>query len=410
MPRQQKLGYLSLAAAKAIESQLKDRIAKIAPQERTALLRKMLADKRFRWSEEIAVERAFVAFVAVRGHHYADPTSIELSLKRAKVVFSELAIHNRRFAAYVREAAFVLGLLQMNLESYDKAADAFHDAIKGEKDTYRRAIALLNTARARLASGRFRLSIGALDRIARITKVPPRIEAFTLLVRARILVTLGFYGAARALLCRNASIEAGGNQAQVERFYLLAMIDLSTGSLDQIEVVTDLFRSQLRAIAATESVHRYYSFEMSIFRAIARTPRMIEATETKGDGDVKLFARLATATQRFFGSSVREGRPFRPVFNALAKLELAPHQIVYAAAALCLAKQLTSARHVKKASDLCLQLSDFIASLRGAMPKATLLALTAHGETIDEAISGLTARDREDEVAQNWAARLVDDA
>jgi hypothetical protein len=414
MPRKRRnLENISINKATDIQNMLLSKMESRSCEDQSDALNKLIGNKRFSWSEEFVVERAFATLYAARKHLYEDFSWIEKALKTARTDFAELAAKNRRFSLYVREAAFVTGLFYINHERYDRAVYALNDCLIGEKDSYKRCISFINLARVEIARCDFRRALEFLDKVTRIPDRAERVTSFEQLLRARILTTLGFYGAAEEVLSLHRPTNA---QDSTETAYLAMMTKVMTSPKLNTKSLQTEFFTKITSAGTSPSVQRFYKHEFLPFNAleIALTPNKADAFEStlkESDGklsqDEQQFLKLAKAISKL--ATEKKDSNYRVICRFIARTNIAGNQIFYVAVSYWLSMYFLQNKHYRKASDLLADIAHFNEQTRVGISKKIINKLIERGSSLDEIL--VTTRKKLplefDPMNKNWDESLL---
>ena len=414
MPRKRRnLENISINKATDILGMLVAKLDSRTREDQSSALHKLISNKRFSWSEEFVVERAFATIYAARKHLYEDFSWMEKALKTARTDFAELASNNRRFSLYVREAAFVTGLFYINHERFDRALYALNDCLIGEKDSYKRCIAFINIARIEIARCDFRRALEFLDKVTKIPDRADRVTSFERLLRARILTTLGFYGAAEEVLSLHRPMSS---QDSIETAYLALMIKVMTSPKLNTQSLQAEFFTNIRTTGASEGVQRFYKHEFLPFNVLETAfdqdkASAVEFTIKDSDGkssqDEQQFLKLAKAIDKL--ATEKKDSNYRVICRLVARTNIAGNQIFYVAVSYWLSTYFLQNKHYRKASDLLSDITHFNEQTRVGISKKIINKLIERGSNLDELLA--TARKKLplefDPMNKNWDEALL---
>ena len=158
--------------------------------------RQWLADQMAIHAKSVEVEAqltvAFAQILWVRQRFHADYRDGLNKLRPAYELFTKLSTANRLLSFLKKDVAILWGNFCHDNQQFDEAVEHYQDALQHENNPDRKALALLNIARTYLRTKRFYQALEHAERVPLDKVTKPNLKQTFLLLKARILLTLGY--------------------------------------------------------------------------------------------------------------------------------------------------------------------------------------------------------------------------
>jgi len=181
-----------------------------------------------------AITKAFASSLfVVFGLHHNLKEGLSF-LEYASKIFLILAQENRLAAYFARDMENLKGNLHFSYLNYDEAIHHYQNALAQEKKPERRAICLLNMARVLIGSAKFISALECLEMV-KIEHIVGPLLATTHLLRARILLVLGFSQLAFRNISFASSVKETNSQVDLECRYLMIYAEMKFSEKSKLQ-------------------------------------------------------------------------------------------------------------------------------------------------------------------------------
>ena len=167
--------------------------ASLPEEEKRAYLQaKLAAGSGVKANDTPRVIAGFAHVLWVRNKYYNDFKEAKKHLLTAQKIFMELAELNHMLSFLKKDLAVFLGNLYRDHQEHEQAILMYREALVNETNPDRRATALVNMSRSFISKGDFFKSLETAEKIDHSLITDHDLQHFVMLLKARILLILGF--------------------------------------------------------------------------------------------------------------------------------------------------------------------------------------------------------------------------
>lgn len=235
------------------------------------------------------LERAFAQVMLYIYKFYSDPKEALQLLKDARRVFHDFSEENRKLRIFEKDVYLISGNFLHSQGEFNKAIEAYQLAIVNEHNFDRKCRAYLNIARVYQSCGYLYKAIRVSEKLVLSKITDPKLFDYSVLLRSRINLMLGFEKDALDILDNLGKREKLSPAVELEFRYLKTMGEIS---FEQPRDFLSKYEGFCKWITGMfdESTCLFYEFEFKLFQLL------IEPSKIKNKNGFK--ARIRYLAQK----------------------------------------------------------------------------------------------------------------
>ena len=387
---------LQLPKALAHRKALQDKVQSLSRDDLNGLLHELVT-RQPGASAEAGFVRALAQVLWVRERFVYDLPDGKAVMKDALKTLAEAGKRNRKLALFEKDAWISFGNLYGAYGRYADAVQCYQKAIHKEQDEARKALGLLNIARAHVDSGDLYHALAIAQRIDKSRLADERLLAYFGLLKSKVLLLLGYERASRQALdqCRWRGLK--DRKAKIEGLYRLHCTHLAFGEAKEFAASYAQLSREVAALHSNAAV--FYQLEALLFAPLVegrrKTSKSKLRTQARSWGErVERpgYARLVERSVEYLRTEKNLPAEFARIRKALTQLAGAADIWLAQVLSLLWAERLLAKQQAKRAAMLLNDVGVRWARLEAGFPVSVLANLHRNPSRMREEAERLATR------------------